>query len=137
MFLTNGRTLLLALESTKDRDSLVEAFRRMELPNCREGLRGVESADIVELQSLWVERKITNFEYLVQLNKMSGRTTNDLMQYPVFPFVLADYSSPVLDLANPASYRELSKPIAVQSKSKVSKYVQNYVYLKEEKDRYA
>ena len=48
---------------------------------------------------------ITNFDYLMQLNKLAGRTFNDLMQYPVFPFILADYESPVLDLKNQSSFR--------------------------------
>lgn len=39
--------------------------------------------------------EITNFEYLMHLNTMAGRTYNDLMQYPVFPWVLADYQSEV------------------------------------------
>ena len=30
---------------------------------------------------------------------------------PVFPWVLADYSSPTLDLRNPATFRDLSKPV--------------------------
>jgi len=32
-------------------------------------------------------------------------------QYPVFPWVLADYTSQVLDLSNPAVFRDLSKVI--------------------------
>ena len=48
---------------------------------------------------------ITNFDYLMQLNKLAGRTFNDLMQYPVFPFILADYESPVLDLRKHSSFR--------------------------------
>jgi len=39
------------------------------------------------------------------LNKFAGRTFNDLMQYPVFPFVLSDYSSSELDLDNFNIYR--------------------------------
>ncbi len=30
---------------------------------------------------------------------------------PVFPWVLADYSSPTLDLNDPATFRDLSKPV--------------------------
>jgi len=41
----------------------------------------------------------------MQLNKMAGRSYNDLMQYPVFPFVIADYTSQVLDLTDPQVYR--------------------------------
>ena len=32
-------------------------------------------------------------------------------QYPVFPWVLSDYTSRNLDLSSPASFRDLSKPI--------------------------
>lgn len=31
----------------------------------------------------WVNREITNFDYLMQLNTIAGRTYNDLSQYPV------------------------------------------------------
>ena len=36
-------------------------------------------------------------------------TNQPAQQYPVFPWVIADYSSPVLDLHNPATFRDLSK----------------------------
>lgn len=61
----------------------------------------------------WVQREISNFEYLMHLNTIAGRTYNDLSQYPVFPWILADYTSAELDLDNPAIYRDLSKPIGV------------------------
>ncbi|XP_023476311.2 neurobeachin-like protein 2 isoform X2 [Equus caballus] len=65
------------------------------------------------LTQKWVQREISNFEYLMQLNTIAGRTYNDLSQYPVFPWVLQDYVSPTLDLSNPAVFRDLSKPIGV------------------------
>lgn len=34
----------------------------------------------------------------MELNKLAGRTFNDLMQYPVFPFILANYTGDKLDL---------------------------------------
>lgn len=39
--------------------------------------------------------EITNFQYLMHLNTLAGRSYNDLMQYPVFPWVLSDYDSEV------------------------------------------
>uniref|UniRef100_A0AAY4CTK7 Neurobeachin-like protein 2 n=1 Tax=Denticeps clupeoides TaxID=299321 RepID=A0AAY4CTK7_9TELE len=65
------------------------------------------------LTQKWVCREISNFEYLMQLNTIAGRTYNDLSQYPVFPWVLCDYTSPILDLEDPAMFRDLSKPIGV------------------------
>jgi len=31
----------------------------------------------------------------MHLNTLAGRTYNDLMQYPVFPWIIADYESEV------------------------------------------
>ena len=61
---------------------------------------------------------MTNFDYLMQLNKLAGRTFNDLMQYPVFPWVLADYKSEELDLTNPKTFRDLTKPMGAQTESR-------------------
>jgi neurobeachin-like protein 1/2 len=49
----------------------------------------------------------------LQLNTIAGRTYNDLSQYPVFPWIIADYTSENLDLKNPKSFRNLSKPVGV------------------------
>ncbi|KAM6339007.1 LOW QUALITY PROTEIN: neurobeachin-like protein 2 [Podargus strigoides] len=65
------------------------------------------------LTQKWVLREISNFEYLMQLNTIAGRTYNDLSQYPVFPWILRDYISETLDLTAPAMFRDLSKPIGV------------------------
>lgn len=59
----------------------------------------------------WQRREISNFEYLIFLNTISGRTFNDLNQYPVFPWVITNYDSEELDLTLPSNYRDLSKPI--------------------------
>nr|XP_057907467.1 neurobeachin-like protein 1 isoform X2 [Doryrhamphus excisus] len=67
------------------------------------------------LTQKWVNREISNFDYLMQLNTIAGRTYNDLAQYPVFPWVLADYTSEELDLLDPRVFRDLSKPVAVQN----------------------
>ena len=52
---------------------------------------------------------MTNFEYLMELNKLSGRTFNDLMQYPIFPYILADYTSPTLNLDDPLTFRQAGR----------------------------
>uniref|UniRef100_A0A8C2D486 Neurobeachin-like protein 2 n=1 Tax=Cyprinus carpio TaxID=7962 RepID=A0A8C2D486_CYPCA len=65
------------------------------------------------LTQKWVNREISNFDYLMQLNTIAGRTYNDLAQYPVFPWILSDYTSEELDLSDPRVFRDLSKPVAV------------------------
>ena len=44
------------------------------------------------------------------------------MQWPVFPWVLADYTSPVLDLNSPGSFRDLSKPIGALNPQRLESY---------------
>ena len=39
--------------------------------------------------------EMSNFQYLMHLNTLAGRSYNDLMQYPIFPWVLADYTNEV------------------------------------------
>lgn len=57
---------------------------------------------------------------------MSGRTYHDLMQYPVFPWILSDYESNNLDLTNQDCFRLLDKPIAIQHKENETHYISNY-----------
>ncbi|XP_064636479.1 neurobeachin-like isoform X3 [Lineus longissimus] len=59
----------------------------------------------------WQRREISNFDYLMYLNTIAGRSYNDLNQYPVFPWVIVNYDSNELDLSLPSNYRDLSKPI--------------------------
>lgn len=66
---------------------------------------------------------------------MAGRSFNDLMQYPVFPFVLADFGREVLDLNDFKTFRDLSRPIAVQNQSKERKYREKFKWLQEEYER--
>lgn len=63
----------------------------------------------------WVTHEISNFDYLMMLNTFAGRTYNDLNQYPVFPWVLKDYKSQVLDFNNPDIFRDFTKPIGIQN----------------------
>ncbi|XP_052429042.1 WD repeat- and FYVE domain-containing protein 4 isoform X1 [Carassius gibelio] len=74
----------------------------------------------------WQRGEISNFEYLMHLNTLAGRTYNDLMQYPVFPWIIADYESETLDLSCPATFRDLSKPMGAQNEKRKQKFIQRY-----------
>lgn len=50
---------------------------------------------ILYLPSVFQRGEISNFQYLMHLNTLAGRSYNDLMQYPVFPWILADFDSEV------------------------------------------
>uniref|UniRef100_A0A8D0HH64 WD repeat-and FYVE domain-containing protein 4 n=1 Tax=Sphenodon punctatus TaxID=8508 RepID=A0A8D0HH64_SPHPU len=74
----------------------------------------------------WQRREISNFDYLMYLNMLAGRTYSDYMQYPVFPWVLADYHSQTLNFANHKTFRDLSKPMGAQTAERRRKFIQRY-----------
>lgn len=87
--------------SVKFRDDVYHNILTSDLPNL------LEHGNISALTQLWGSGQISNFEYLTHLNKHAGRSFNDLMQYPVFPFILRDYISETLDLQDPNIYRSV------------------------------
>ncbi|KAL2861246.1 Beige/BEACH domain protein [Aspergillus lucknowensis] len=74
----------------------------------------------------WVKGEISNFHYLMLINTLAGRTFNDLTQYPVFPWVIADYTSQELDLTNPKTFRDLSKPMGCQTPEREAELRERY-----------
>lgn len=74
----------------------------------------------------WMKGGISNFHYLMLINTMAGRTFNDLTQYPVFPWVLADYTSDELDLSDPRSFRDLTKPMGCQTPEREAEFISRY-----------
>lgn len=74
----------------------------------------------------WTKGEISNYHYLMLINTMAGRTFNDLTQYPVFPWVIADYTSEELDLSDPRSYRDLSKPMGCQTPERQAEFRDRY-----------
>lgn len=100
LIVTARNELLFPKGSTKDRTGVISFVDRRLAQEMAETAR--ES---------WRRREITNFEYLMILNTLAGRSYNDLTQYPVFPWVLADYSSDTLDYNKSSTFRDLSKPV--------------------------
>ena len=74
----------------------------------------------------WMRGEISNFHYLMLVNTMAGRTFNDLTQYPIFPWILADYTSEELDLTNPRTFRDLTKPMGCQDPGRQADFKDRY-----------
>ncbi|VDN90901.1 unnamed protein product [Brugia pahangi] len=74
----------------------------------------------------WVRGEISNFQYLMHLNTLAGRSYNDLSQYPVFPWILRDYESEDLDLTDPRFFRDLSKPMGAQNPERLEQFLKRY-----------
>eukprot|EP00698_Gefionella_okellyi_P026273 TRINITY_DN9942_c0_g1_i1.p1 TRINITY_DN9942_c0_g1~~TRINITY_DN9942_c0_g1_i1.p1 ORF type:complete len:2968 (+),score=749.63 TRINITY_DN9942_c0_g1_i1:68-8971(+) len=75
----------------------------------------------LKLTERWQKRQMSNFDYIMSLNTLAGRTYNDMQQYPVFPWILTDYDSETLDLNDPRIYRDLSKPVGALNEKRLEK----------------
>ena len=89
----------------KERDSILQYFQNKQLGN----LLFSEEHLIDNVKNLWREAKLNNYQYLMQLNKLSGRTFNDLMQYPVYPHVICSFNQEILDLSLRENYRYVNR----------------------------
>lgn len=69
---------------------------------------------------------MSNFDYLMLLNTLSGRSYCDLAQYPVFPWVVQDWYSECLDLSNPEVFRDLTKPIGALNEDRLERFQERY-----------
>lgn len=86
---------------------------------------------VSSLTQHWQHGELTNFEYLMYINAAAGRSYMDLTQYPVFPWILADYTSAELDLDDPRTFRDLSKPMGALSPKRAQQYLERYQTMNE------
>ncbi|XP_065607973.1 protein FAN isoform X1 [Cyrtonyx montezumae] len=84
----------------------------------------------------WQRGHISNYQYLLHLNNLADRSCNDLSQYPVFPWIIADYCSSELDLTKPETFRDLSKPIGALNKERLERLLTRYEEMPEPKFMY-
>ncbi|XP_077207114.1 WD repeat- and FYVE domain-containing protein 4 isoform X2 [Paroedura picta] len=131
IFFRSGYSVFLVFHNS-NRKKTLKRFQSMKPGLKSKGITGesinIRSGSGGEKTILlkWQRREISNFEYLMYLNTLAGRTYNDLMQYPVFPWILADYHSQTLDLNDPSIFRDLSKPMGAQTAKRKEKFIQRY-----------
>lgn len=92
MFTTDKRSfffnLLESSAAQKCLDLLVKHSRKAAF---RVVLSPVEEFKKAQFLQKWQAGEMSNQEFLLLANKYSGRTFNDLTQYPIFPWVLSKY----------------------------------------------
>jgi len=120
IYFRRGESCFFSFSTRQERDDVYDAMiSQPELARCRR-------KDLEYMMRKWQRREISNFDYLLFLNNASGRTRNDLTQYPVFPWILCDYTSEQLDLSNPDVYRDLSKPMGALNPERLEFYKMRY-----------
>ena len=92
--------------------------------------------DIKKLLLSYNKGKKSNYEYILYLNKYSTRTYNDLSQYPVFPWLVKEYSDipeiltkivdKEINQVNLDYFRDMKYPISMQNEDKREKAKENF-----------
>ncbi|CAF3865097.1 unnamed protein product [Adineta steineri] len=120
-FLLNQTNFLINFDK-KLRRQIYQKIMSLKLPGMKSiysnlsiTLSAQEILKESKLTEKWIAREISNFDYLMMLNTIAGRTFNDLNQYPIFPWILKDYVSDVLDITDPNVFRDFSRPIGIQN----------------------
>mgnify|MGYP000216635965 CR=1 FL=1 len=128
MILQSHGQLLTTLNSLFSRNDLTrQASMTGPAGGVSSAAEGSSRSHLKSITVRWQEGLVSNFEYLMALNSFAGRTRNDLQQYPVFPWVLADYDSPTLNLGDPATFRDLRKPMGALSSKRAQSFRDRYV----------
>jgi factor associated with neutral sphingomyelinase activation len=120
----------LQLDGESDRDMLYEIINKYTPTTCETNF------SIEKYTKLWVEGVMSNYDYLLALNSAANRTRNDLSQYPVFPWILSNYESNILDLNDPMNFRDLSKPIGAINKKRLEMFKERFKLMPEPKFLY-
>ncbi|XXQ39809.1 BEACH domain-containing protein [Plasmodiophora brassicae] len=123
-----GASVFLAFDDTSVRDSIYEMIA------AHANIPGQKSAR--ELADEWSSGVLSNFDYILALNRLSGRSFNDFTAYPVFPWVIADYKSQNLDLSNPDTYRDLSKPMGAVNAERLAKFRERYKEMPDDQPKF-
>lgn len=125
---------LIAFSSNTEREEVLNFLLHSSLPNSifNSGPGPAPKYDKfikslrAKITNQWVQGKMTNFDFLMHLNSFAGRSYNDLTQYPIFPWVIADYDSEEIDLNNPSIYRDLSKPMGALGLARAEQFKERY-----------
>ena len=116
-----------------------EDFREIKIDENNNKIIGYERVDSPENKKVnyyittkyeeWRNYSISTFELLMWLNIFSGRSFDDLTQYPVFPWILTNYETD--DINEETDIRNLSLPMGmleINDKSEARKETFNEIY---------
>ncbi|EAY23124.1 Beige/BEACH domain containing protein [Trichomonas vaginalis G3] len=115
IFLENGHQIFINFESPEVRATSLKYLTQ----RLKSFVYRPFSDQLIEKTTKWVQGQISNFEYLIYLNYLSGRSFINPCQYPIMPWVIDDYDSQELDLSDKKTFRDLSKPVGALNEERL------------------
>ena len=86
IFNKNGKSYFFNFFKAKECEEICEILKNEYKFNVEEGNKDSVKSKVL----LFKKGEISNYEYLLYLNKLATRSFNDLSQYPVFPWLVKD-----------------------------------------------
>jgi hypothetical protein len=118
LFFLNGRNYFIDCGSRAERKTVLRKILAMRPPRlirlCSRSVGELLSRS--RLTEKWLNREMSNYEYLMHINTCSGRTYNDINQYPVFPWIISYYPETKVKLV-PSSSKTSSSSSSSSSSS--------------------
>eukprot|EP00934_Nitzschia_sp_Nitz4_P001198 Nitzschia sp. Nitz4//scaffold56_size114212//51688//55330//NITZ4_003948-RA/size114212-snap-gene-0.172-mRNA-1//1//CDS//3329554700//1198//frame0 len=118
LYWKDGPSTLFSFERKHSREQVLRALPDVPCHTDRDFL--------IQASRAWQTKTISNYDYLLLLNSAAGRSFQDLSRYPVVPWVLQDYESTKLDLSNPDTFRDLTKPIGALNQKRLEYFQHRY-----------
>lgn len=131
LFLDNHKAYFFNFPLTSTREIVFQKLTSFNLPRLISAwnLPPHEILKKTQITEAWQMGELTNFEYLMKLNTIAGRSFNDLTQYPVFPWIISDYTSDELVLDSDSQFRDLKLPMGAINPSRKQSFIERYNFI--------
>ena len=126
---------VLSLNQSQEADSFLKNQKKKKnISQNFNGFKILMDGNILKdkICDYWCKNKVSNYEYLMLLNTLGGRTLNDLSQYFIFPWIIKDFNKDILNWLSDSIYRDLSLPIHACGEDK-ERIINKYELLDDEK----
>ena len=122
IYLKNGKSYLFNFLTTDDYNNFMKDFiYESKIKNL------VRKRDFVSIKNplinLWKNGYLSNYEYLLLLNRYGSRSFNDPSQYPVFPWILHDYSNFELIIEKEKDFIKIMKECIILQKENEIEFI--------------
>ena len=167
IFTSNNKSYYFNFKKEKDRENFLSELLESISENCKiindmkekdqfDNIIGYINNEIIKPENRkkklklskkvkeWSNWEISNFELLMWLNILSNRSLNDISQYPIFPWILSNFTDPLQkDLEEGINkdylYRDLSLPMGMLEVSELSiirkeNFIEHYNTMKSEQE---
>ena len=134
IFLKNGKSYffnLLEEYYLNDFYNIIENKIKIDLKITKEPEKIFEK---LEFTKNWENNNINNYQYLLYLNKYSGRTFNDFNQYPIFPWLILTQKYKDTNDNNETNiyFRNMKYFMSAQTENGREKAIENYTTSEED-----